>query len=196
MQCTCTADDWISSALHHSTRSGPPSEMSDQIRITAHLMENIQRNRAQLVSKMQKVVATMCDEGLNLPLFLHLLWGDPSCWQDGALMAARTAFIHYTHLESLIDQWYEAEPAKMVIQHFSIKTTKWVLTREQLSLMKVFTLSKKEFNEEVLLSINIKHIIDDVKRSAPILWQFLHGLTCMKRQEKKSNKNPDQVSEI
>ena len=80
---------------------------SDYQAKTAKLCSELPGDPEKLCQKVLRVLDTLDEVGLNLPLFLDLMWGDPACRKDGRLKVARTYLMHDPSLSSILDRWYE-----------------------------------------------------------------------------------------
>lgn len=150
-----------------------------------------------ICQKVLKVLDTMSQEGLDLPLFLDALsWGDAECITNGKVRYARTALLGSVQLPRILKRWHNpprdkqnkgqrAAGAHQALESFATECVSKKIKEEMDFAADVFKFSGDHIVEEQLMSIHLRELQQKVSDRMPIFWSILEAATTNKGPKNK-----------
>jgi hypothetical protein len=129
------SDDVMDSELSDNEEPSDPIHWSN----TCALKDKLTADA--VLPAVKNTLSYMCSQGLNLPLFLHVLsWGNESCIPDEQVQYARTSLMVSEKLPGILQRWYcsprslhkgkMAAGAHVCLQKFGARCVKDVVEQE------------------------------------------------------------------
>ncbi|KAJ7591505.1 hypothetical protein C8J56DRAFT_1003957 [Mycena floridula] len=155
-------------------------------------------------SKVLKVLETMTELNINLPLFLDALsWGDEACIKNCHIQFSRRLLMHSKELPDILQHWWKppknsarrAKAGRHTMEAFAAECMDSVLDKELAGLANWFkSPSGNDTKVETLTDEDFDMMIARVRRDAPRLWQCIRKLAWTASQEKRNtSKDPNKI---
>ncbi|KAJ7572844.1 hypothetical protein C8J56DRAFT_806225 [Mycena floridula] len=189
-----------------STEANPPAPDNFPIDFIHAKTDRLRAASAdQMESKVLKVLETMTELNINLPLFLDTLsWGDEACIKNRHIQFSRRLLMHSKELPDILQHWWKppknsarrAKAGRHTMEAFAAECMDSVLDKELAGLANWFkSPSGNDTKVETLTDEDFDMMIARVRRDAPRLWQCIRKLAWTASQEKRNtSKDPNKVS--
>ncbi|KAH9916714.1 uncharacterized protein BXZ73DRAFT_53621 [Epithele typhae] len=165
------------------------------------LRNTLPASDAHVEMKVCNVFAAMKKEGLNLELFLDLIfWGHNGCTSNSTVVYERSEFMNSPTFATVLSRWWSpptrAAGHQPALQAFAVDSTTSLLSQEITSLSSILSPPPDGLSKKNLTDINLRDIGEHVKSrdGAPHLWRLLESLASTPRQQRENKvKDPFQV---
>lgn len=152
-----------------------------------------------LCPKVLKVLETMDQEGIDLPLFLDApSWGDAECISNAKVRYARTGLLGSLQLPRILKRWHNppcdkqnkgqrSAGAHETLENFAKDCVANQIKEEMDSAADVFKASGDHIVEEHLMSIHLSELQQQASDRMPTFWSILEAATLNKTNISKGN---------
>lgn len=159
----------------------------------------------EIQDRLVQVIDFMKTLDLDVTTFLfYFSWQLPNVPVSGKLRYARTALMNSEHLGTILRHWWRpprshgegirTKAAQDTINALSLENIKLRVNKEMRELAPMLRTPPNEFDEEKLLSVNIRELINETQDIAPTMWDFLKSSASTPRQlVRNTQKDSDPV---
>ncbi|KIK90933.1 hypothetical protein PAXRUDRAFT_27220 [Paxillus rubicundulus Ve08.2h10] len=136
-----------------------------------------------IAGKITNILTAVQDEGMDLPLFLDMLfWGHPDCHAQAKFHYARTSLLVSEELPNILDHWHQPPctqnkghhpaGAHHILRNFAVRVTSSLIDNDMETIACHFYSKPADLTKKHLTTFDFHAFASLIKREVPLLWKI------------------------